>query len=105
MTTQLVAANLDGMAERSARWLRVSTNQKVDKKQDEAQQIPDVARWESNSGYDVRKTFTINGASAFKGNKRFDAEWAQVLKDITNGVFTVLVVWKTDRIKPRLRNL
>lgn len=102
MTTQLVAANLDGMAERSARWLRVSTNRKGDKKQDEAQQIPDVARWESDHGYDVRKTFTINGASAFKGNKRFDAEWAQVLKDITNGVFTVLVVWKTDRIDRKL---
>ena len=40
--------------------------------------------------------------SAFKGNKKFDAEWAKVLKDITNGVFTVLVVWKTDRIDRKL---
>jgi DNA invertase Pin-like site-specific DNA recombinase len=91
------------MAERSARWLRVSTNRKGARKQDEAQQIPDVERWETDHGYDVRKTFTIHGASAFKGNKKFDAMWAEVIRDITNGAFTVLVVWKTNRIDRKLQ--
>jgi DNA invertase Pin-like site-specific DNA recombinase len=81
------------MQERSARWLRVSTG-----KQEEGMQVPDVERWETDHGYDVRKTYTITGASAFKGNNRFEAMWAQVIKDIINGVFTVLVVWKLDRI-------
>ena len=93
MTTTQTPVKLDGMAERSARWLRVSTNKKA-RQQDEGQQIPDIEQWESGHGYDVRKTYTIRGASAFKGNKKFDAMWAQVIKDIKNGVFTVLVVWK-----------
>ena len=29
--------------------------------------------------------------------------WAQVIKDIANGVFTVLVVWKTNRIDRKLQ--
>ena len=29
--------------------------------------------------------------------------WSQVIKDIINGVFTVLVVWKTDRIDRKLQ--
>ena len=86
------------MGERSARWLRVSTG-----KQDEGMQIPDVDRWETEHGYDVRKTYTISGASAFKGNTKFDSMWSQVIKDIINGVFTVLVVWKTDRIDRKLQ--
>jgi DNA invertase Pin-like site-specific DNA recombinase len=103
VTTPQVAANIDGMAERSARWLRVSTNRKGAKQQDESQQIPDVERWETGHGYDVQKTFTIHGASAYKGNKTFDDMWARVIKDITNGVFTVLVVWKTNRIDRKLQ--
>jgi DNA invertase Pin-like site-specific DNA recombinase len=90
------------MAERSARWLRVSTNKKRNQ-QDEGQQVPDIERWETGHGYNVRKTYTIHGASAFKGNKRFDQTWAQVIKDIENGVFTVLVVWKTNRIDRKLQ--
>jgi DNA invertase Pin-like site-specific DNA recombinase len=86
------------MGERSARWLRVSTGT-----QDEGQQIPDIERWETSHGYDVRKTYTIHGASAFKGNKTFDDMWAQVIKDIINGVFTVLVVWKINRIDRKLQ--
>jgi DNA invertase Pin-like site-specific DNA recombinase len=90
------------MAERSARWLRVSTNKKSHQ-QDEGQQVPEIERWETGHGYDVRKTYTIHGASAFKGNKKFDTTWAQVIKDITNGVFTVLIVWKTNRIDRKLQ--
>jgi DNA invertase Pin-like site-specific DNA recombinase len=89
-----VNGKVGGMGERSARWLRVSTG-----KQEEGMQIPDVERWETSHGYDVRKTYEIPGASAFKpGTKKFDETWTQVIKDIMNGVFTVLVVWKLDRI-------
>ncbi len=83
--------------ERSGRWLRVSTG-----KQDEGLQVPQVEEWEQSHGYDVQRTYTIHGASAFKGNKRFDDTWAQVIRDIINGVITVLVVWKTDRIDRKL---
>ncbi len=79
--------------ERSARWLRVST-----KKQDEGSQVPDLERWEEAHAYDVKKTYTVHGGSAFKGNRKFDEAWAQVIKDLTDGLFTVLVVWKLDRI-------
>jgi DNA invertase Pin-like site-specific DNA recombinase len=101
VTTAQVTAKIDGVAERSARWLRVSTNKKSNQ-QDEGQQIPDIERWETGHGYDVKETYTVHGGSAFKGNAKFDAEWARVLKDIANGVFTVLVVWKTDRIDRKL---
>jgi DNA invertase Pin-like site-specific DNA recombinase len=102
VTTQQQTSKLDGMAERSARWLRVSTNKKSNQ-QDEGQQVPDIERWESGHGYDVRKTYPIHGASAFKGNKTFDAMWAQVIEDILNGVFTVLVVWKINRLDRKLQ--
>jgi DNA invertase Pin-like site-specific DNA recombinase len=99
VTTQQVTGNLDDMAERSARWLRVSTNKAGDKQQDENEQIPAVEQWETGHGYDVRKEYKLPGASAFKpDDKLFKENWAEVLKDITNGVFTVLVIWKLDRI-------
>lgn len=53
--------------------------------------------------YDVQRVYTVHGGSAFKGNKKFDDEWAKVIKDIINGVITVLVVWKTDRIDRKLQ--
>jgi DNA invertase Pin-like site-specific DNA recombinase len=83
--------------ERSGRWLRVST-----KKQDEASQVPDVAAWEVGHAYTVASTYTVHGASAFKGNKRFDAEWSRVLEDFRSKKITVLVVWKQDRIDRKL---
>lgn len=86
------------MGERSGRWLRVSTG-----KQDEGLQVPQVTEWEESHGYEVKAEYVIRGASAFKGNKKFDEMWAQVLKDIRNGEITVLVVWKTDRIDRKLQ--
>jgi DNA invertase Pin-like site-specific DNA recombinase len=83
--------------ERSGRWLRVSSN-----RQDEQDQVPDCQRWESAHDYDVKRIYTVHGGSAFKGNKKFDDEWAKVIRDIINGVITVLVVWKTDRIDRKL---
>lgn len=83
--------------ERSGRWLRVSTG-----KQDEGEQVPDCQRWEAERDYEVKAEYVVHGGSAFKGNKKFDDMWAQVIKDIINGVITVLVVWKTDRIDRKL---
>ena len=85
------------MGERSARWLRVSTNKKGDKQQDESEQIPAIEQWETSHGYDFQKDYELT-VSGFKDNKRFNETWAQVLADVLNGVFTVLVVWKLDRI-------
>lgn len=84
--------------ERSGRWLRVSTG-----RQEEGMQVPDVERWESARNYDVKRVYTVHGGSAFKGNKKFDDEWAKVIRDISRGVITVLVVWKTDRIDRKLQ--
>ena len=84
--------------ERSGRWLRVSTG-----RQDEGMQVPDVERWESEHNYDVKRVYTVHGGSAFKGSKKFDDEWANVIRDITRGIITVLVVWKTDRIDRKLQ--
>ena len=84
--------------ERSGRWLRVSTG-----RQDEGMQVPDVERWEAEHNYDVRRVYTVHGGSAFKGNKKFDDEWARVIRDISHGVVTVLVMWKTDRIDRKLQ--
>jgi DNA invertase Pin-like site-specific DNA recombinase len=86
--------------ERSGRWLRVSTG-----RQDEGMQVPDVERWESEHEYDVQRVYTVHGSSAFKGNKKFDDEWAKVIRDINSGVITVLVVWKTDRIDRKLQTM
>ena len=58
--------------ERSGRWLRVSTG-----RQEEGMQVPDVERWESARNYDVKRVYTVHGGSAFKGNKKFDDEWAK----------------------------
>lgn len=84
--------------ERSGRWLRVSTG-----KQDEGLQVPDVERWETGHDYDVQRVYTVHGCSAFKGNKKFDDQWAAVIRDMINGIITVLVVWKTDRIDRKLQ--
>jgi DNA invertase Pin-like site-specific DNA recombinase len=88
------------MGEKSGRWLRVST-----KRQDEQSQVPDIIRWEESRGYDVKRTYTIGGASAYKGNKKFDATWAQVIKDFENGVITVLVVWMQNRLDRKLQTM
>ena len=66
-------------------------------------QVPDVERWESARNYDVKRVYTVHGGSAFKGSKKFDDEWANVIRDISRGVITVLVVWKTDRIDRKLQ--
>lgn len=85
------------MSENSGRWLRVST-----KAQDEQSQLPELVRWEDGHGYTMAAEYTVHGGSAFKGNKRFDAEWARVLEDFRSGKITVLVVWKQNRLDRKL---
>jgi DNA invertase Pin-like site-specific DNA recombinase len=85
-----------GMAvgESAARWLRVSTGD-----QDEANQVPDVDGWCRDHGYVVRKTCTLRGKSASKGQQ--DKALDDMIEDMRRGVFTVLVVWASDRIERR----
>src|SRR5690349_17986838 len=87
-------------AEKAGRWLRVSTTG-----QDEASQVPDVDKWCETRSYDVAHTYTVHGGSAFKGNAKFDREWAKVLADFKAGRITVLVVWKSDRLDRKLNML
>lgn len=88
------------MSEQSGRWLRVST-----KAQDEQSQLPDVVRWETGHGYTMAAEYIVHGGSAFKGNKKFDAEWQRVLADMKSGKITVLVVWKQNRLDRKLETL
>ena len=54
------------MTEKAGNWLRVS-----EAVQDEASQIPDLTRWNESHQYEVARTYTIHGKSAFKGNRKF----------------------------------
>ena len=82
------------VGESAARWLRVSTGA-----QDEANQEPDIDGWCSDHGYVVRKTYTLRGKSASKGQQ--DKALNQMIEDMLRGLFTVLVVWASDRIERR----
>lgn len=89
------------MGDKAGRWLRVSTGG-----QDEANQVPAVTGWVESHGYDAsRAPYVVHGGSAFKGNKKFDETWEQVLADMRAGVIGVLVVWKSDRIDRKLNML
>jgi len=85
------------MSERAGVWLRVSTPG-----QDEESQLPDCLQWCESHDYDVAETYTIHGKSAFKGSRKFDAMWSQVIDDIHQGKNSVLVVWKQDRLDRKL---
>jgi site-specific DNA recombinase len=82
------------VGESAARWLRVSTGG-----QDEANQEPDIDGWCREHGYVVRKTYTLRGKSASKGKQ--DKALDEMVEDMRRGVFTVLVVWASDRIERR----
>ena len=85
------------MNEPAGMWLRVSSTG-----QDETSQIPDNEKWIESHRYNLARTYTVHGKSAFKGNRKFDEAWTQVITDMANGVIRVLVVWKTDRIDRKL---
>lgn len=82
------------MREAAAKWKRVST-----KGQDEASQDPDLVKWCDDHDYDVKKEYVVHGLSAYHGKhqKTLDA----MFTDMAYGLFTVLVVWKQDRIERR----
>ena len=82
------------IGESAARWLRVSTGA-----QDEANQEPEIDAWCKDRGYVVRKTYTLRGKSASKGQQ--DKALDQMIEDMRRGIFTVLVVWASDRIERR----
>ena len=82
------------VGESAARWLRVSTGQ-----QDEANQEPEIDAWCRDRGYVVRKTFTLRGKSASKGQQ--DKALDEMIACMIRGLFTVLVVWASDRIERR----
>ena len=82
------------VGENAARWLRVSTLA-----QDEANQEPDIDKWCREHGYVVRKTFSLKGKSASKGKQ--EKALSEMLEDMRRGIFTVLVVWASDRIERR----
>ncbi len=83
--------------ERAGAWFRVAT-----KDQDEANQQPEVLKWIEDNGYECAATYQIHGASARKGNKRFETTWAQVVEDFRMGKITVLVVWRLSRLDRKL---
>lgn len=84
-------------AEHGGAWFRVST-----KDQDEASQEPDVLTAMERDGCVRKATYRIQGASARKGNRKFDAAWAQVLEDFRTGKITVLYVWRLSRLDRKL---
>src|SRR5712664_3777144 len=85
------------MGESAGFWLRVSS-----RTQDEASQLPDIVRWAQDREYDHAATYQIHGASARKGNSKFDAAWQSALDDFKSGKITVLVVWYLSRLDRKL---
>jgi DNA invertase Pin-like site-specific DNA recombinase len=79
---------------RAAKWIRVSSGG-----QDEANQEPDVDKHCANLGYNVVKTFTLHDKSASKGQQ--EKYLAEVLADIRNHEYQVLVCWHSDRLERR----
>jgi DNA invertase Pin-like site-specific DNA recombinase len=82
------------MAEKAARWFRVSSGG-----QDEANQFVKVDAHVLAHGYEVARTFTLHGDSAFHGEQ--EPELAEVLADIAAGLYSVVVVRHSDRLDRR----
>ena len=79
-------------------WIRVSSGG-----QDEQSQVPDLENWAGARSYDVAARYVIHGKSAFKGNRKFDQAWQQVIEDMKSGKIRVLLVWKQDRLDRKLQ--
>lgn len=87
------------MTTKAGIWLRVSTTD-----QQEEAQYPDCAAYAERKGYDFNPecVYQVHGASARKGNKRFDTAWQQVIDDIKRGKIKVLIVWRLSRLDRKL---
>ena len=81
------------MKEKAATWQRVSS-----RTQGEENQRPDLTRWCDGHEYEVTARYVIK-ASAYKG--KHQAMLDQAFADMAAGKYTVLVVWKQDRIERR----
>jgi DNA invertase Pin-like site-specific DNA recombinase len=82
------------MREQAGIWQRVSTGG-----QDEASQLPDLVRWCQSHDYEQAKSYVLHGKSASKG--KHQAALDEVIRDMQDGVITVLVVWQSSRIERR----
>jgi site-specific DNA recombinase len=82
------------MSEKAGIWQRVSTGG-----QDEASQLPDLARWCEAHSYDIAERYVLHGKSASKGKQ--DSYLDQVIRDMQDGKISVLVVWASSRIERR----
>ncbi len=79
---------------KAAAWYRVSTGH-----QDSDNQIPDVEQFTSHHGYALATTYTVSD-TAWKdgGGPEYKKTLQQALDDAHAGRFSVLVVWRLDRI-------
>ena len=80
----------------AAIWLRVSTGE-----QEAGNQLPELEQFATHHGYNVVKTYRLDGESAWHGGKEDGAyrkALARALKDAWQGQYKVLVVWALDRI-------
>jgi DNA invertase Pin-like site-specific DNA recombinase len=84
------------MREQARLWQRVSTGG-----QDEASQLPDLVKWcdSHGYGYDLEERYKAHGKSAWHG--KHQAELDRAFADMAAGAYSVLVVWKQDRIERR----
>jgi DNA invertase Pin-like site-specific DNA recombinase len=80
--------------ELAAAWFRVSTGG-----QDEENQVPEVERYCAAHGYTIAERYTLNDKSASKGEQQ--AKLDQMLHDMREGKFTVLVCWRSNRVERR----
>ncbi len=82
------------MSAKAASWLRVSTGH-----QDSDNQIPDVGQFAAHHGYQVAQTYTVSD-TAWKdgGGPEYRKTLQQALDDAHAGKFSVLIVWRLDRI-------
>lgn len=92
------------MTEHSWHWYRVSSGNGGSDDQDADKQRPDVEAWSTGHGYshNAENESVIQGGSAFKGNKKFDREWAKVLQAFREHRVSVLVVWAMNRLDRKL---
>jgi DNA invertase Pin-like site-specific DNA recombinase len=82
------------MGERCARFFRVSTDT-----QDEDNQVADVDGHIAAHGYEVARTFRLHAFSASKGEQ--EPALAEVVADMTDGRYAVLVCAHSSRIDRR----
>ncbi len=77
--------------EKAAVWYRVSSGG-----QDEENQVPEVERYCADHGYTISRKYEVHGKSAFK--REHYPDWEKLVRDASDGAFSVVVIWKVDRL-------